>query len=71
MKLDISIKDDMRKWPIKKLKDEVLSMDAYVQGDCFGVRDMIYLSLLMRELESRGYEVEEVSNGHRLRITKR
>ena len=44
---------------VKELKQIAIECQSALDDDCFGVSDCVNLELALRELERRGYEINE------------
>ena len=56
----MNTKEYLQKMNDKKLVEEALSLHSAInEVECFGTKDVILLELALRELERRGFEVEE------------
>jgi hypothetical protein len=49
-------------WTDEELMNEVKSLhDIIYNVECFGVNDLMWYELILKELEKRGYEIQEDS----------
>lgn len=61
----MNMKEYLQKMSDRELRDEARNLHYSIhEGECFGTKDVTLLELTLRELEERGYEVEE-----KLRLT--
>jgi len=61
----MDMKEYLQKMSDRELRDEARNLHHSInEGECFGVKDVTLLELALRELERRGFEVEE-----KLRLT--
>ena len=51
--------EELKKWTIKQLKNELIGLEQTINYCCFGVKDLIFRSWLENELYRRGYEIQE------------